>query len=79
MQIQMSFLGRRIGRLCYSQNRNSNLESFATLAGTLSELRFPTVSSRFLLEINKVSGVKESKGELLIKCMRHLKLKVCAI
>ena len=51
------------------------MESFATLAGTLSELRFPTVSSRFLLEINKVSG-KEAKGELLIKCMRYLKLKV---
>jgi hypothetical protein len=59
-----------------SKIRHSNMESFATLAGTLSELRFPTVSSRFLIEINKNSAVKESKAELLIRCMRNLKLKV---
>ena len=52
------------------------MESFATLAGVLSELRFTTVSSRFLQEINKHSAIKESKGELLIRCMRYLKLKV---
>ena len=50
--------------------------SFAALAGVLSELRFTTVSSRFLVEINKHSAVKESKGELLIRCMKYLKLKV---
>ena len=55
------------------------MESFAALAGVLSELRFATVSSRFLVEINKHSAIRESKGELLIRCMRHLKLKVLIV
>ena len=59
-------------------NRMANVEAFAKLAGCLSELRFSTVSDRFLTEINKQGSLKEAKVELLIRSMRFLKLKVRA-
>jgi hypothetical protein len=57
-------------------NRMSNVEVFAKLAGCLSCLRFPTVSDRYLTEIKKFANIKEAKTEMLIRCMRYMKLKV---
>lgn len=62
------------------------------MAGSLSRIRFATVSDRFIAEIGKIDSVsssnqnlklktssnasKETKLEIFIRCMRYLKLTV---
>jgi hypothetical protein len=54
----------------------ANVNAFARLVGALSNLRFSTVTDRFLSEINKQVAAKEAKLEILIRSMRFLKLKI---
>ncbi|KAI9341019.1 cell morphogenesis N-terminal-domain-containing protein [Zopfochytrium polystomum] len=65
-----------------SANRYANMDFFAQFLGVLSNLRFAKIADRFVKEINEVMDsnapvtIKELKTELLIRCMRHLKLKI---
>ncbi|KAJ3161216.1 Cell morphogenesis protein PAG1 [Geranomyces variabilis] len=59
-----------------SVNRQANIDLFAELVGALSNIRFSTVSGRFITELNKASAVKEGKLDLIIRSMRFLKLKI---
>ncbi|KAJ3152742.1 Cell morphogenesis protein PAG1 [Geranomyces michiganensis] len=59
-----------------SVNRQANIDLFAELVGALSNIRFSTVSGRFITELNKASTVKEGKLDLIIRSMRFLKLKI---
>nr|KAJ3422130.1 Cell morphogenesis protein PAG1 [Polyrhizophydium stewartii] len=63
-----------------SVNRQANVDMFAELIGALSNIRFATVSDRFISEIGRGAAVnRESKSELklelMIRSMRFLKLK----
>ncbi|KAJ3194719.1 Cell morphogenesis protein PAG1 [Irineochytrium annulatum] len=62
-----------------SANRQANVELFSELIGALSNIRFATVSDRFVSEISELSrasSVRELKLELIIRSMRFLKLKI---
>ncbi|KAJ1559942.1 Cell morphogenesis protein PAG1, partial [Cladochytrium tenue] len=65
-----------------SADRYANMDYFAQFLGVLSNLRFAKVSDRFVKEINAVAElaapapVKELKTELLIRCLRHLRLSI---
>eukprot|EP00842_Homolaphlyctis_polyrhiza_P005771 jgi/Hompol1/6195/HPOL_000607-RA len=61
-----------------SVNRQANVDMFAELIGALSNIRFGTVSDRFISEIGRgaAATMKENKMELLIRSMRFLKLKI---
>ncbi|KAJ3416925.1 hypothetical protein HDV05_007983 [Chytridiales sp. JEL 0842] len=61
-----------------SQNRLVNMNMFAQFAGALSSVRFATVSDRFVSEISELSkyAAKEAKLEMMIRCMRFLKIKI---
>jgi hypothetical protein len=63
-----------------SKNRIANFNLFAQLIGSLSSIRFSTVSDRFITEIGKGGAhLKEAKLEMLIGSMRYLKLPVTVI
>ena len=69
--------------LLVSPNRLLNLDIFAELLGALSNLRFKSVTERFLNELTQVmtSGTGaaaqvDAKVDLLIRSMRFLKLRV---
>ena len=59
-------------------NRQANLDFFAEVIGHLSSIRFGTVTDKFIQELsnNNSATMKETKAEMLIKCMRFLKLKI---
>ncbi|KAH9273162.1 hypothetical protein BASA83_004451 [Batrachochytrium salamandrivorans] len=64
-----------------SVNRQANVDMFAELIGALSNIRFSTVSDRFISEIGCGAAVTkeiklELKLELIIRSMRFLKLKI---
>ncbi|TPX59464.1 hypothetical protein PhCBS80983_g02476 [Powellomyces hirtus] len=59
-----------------SVNRQANIDLFAELVGALSNIRFATVSGRFITELSKASTLKEGKLDLIIRSMRFLKLKI---
>ncbi|KAL5035352.1 hypothetical protein BDV3_005299 [Batrachochytrium dendrobatidis] len=60
-----------------SVNRQANVDMFAELIGALSNIRFATVSDRFISEIGRgAAPTKETKLELIIRSMRFLKLKI---
>ncbi|KAJ3185369.1 Cell morphogenesis protein PAG1 [Gaertneriomyces sp. JEL0708] len=59
-----------------SVNRQANIDLFAELAGALSNIRFASISARFVAELSRASAKQESKLELLIRSMRYLKLKI---
>lgn len=57
------------------------MDLFAELIGELSNIRFASVSDRFIAELEKYNNqtiMKERQGhmEMLIKGMRYLKIKV---
>ncbi|CAG8494032.1 5031_t:CDS:10 [Ambispora gerdemannii] len=65
------------------RNREASFNLYAELIGSLSNIRFPTVSDRFIAELEKYakfppSVVKEHEAKItmLIKGMRYLKLKI---
>ncbi|KAI9203242.1 cell morphogenesis N-terminal-domain-containing protein, partial [Polychytrium aggregatum] len=57
-------------------NRQSNIDFFAELLGSISNLRFGSVSDHFASELARSSSLKESKLEMIIRQMRHLRLKI---
>ncbi|KAJ3223455.1 Cell morphogenesis protein PAG1 [Clydaea vesicula] len=57
-------------------NRQANLDFFSEVIGSISRLRFNSVSYRFVNELTKSGLMRESKIELLIRCMRFIKLKI---
>ncbi|KAJ3277512.1 Cell morphogenesis protein PAG1, partial [Borealophlyctis nickersoniae] len=57
-------------------NRQANVDLFAELIGALSNIRFVTVSDRFVAELKVAGTMKENKLEMIIKSMRFLKLKI---
>ncbi|KAI8911076.1 cell morphogenesis N-terminal-domain-containing protein [Gorgonomyces haynaldii] len=60
-----------------SLSRQANFDLFSELIGTLSLIRFSTVSDRFITEIGKGGAdLKESKHEMMIWSMRFLKLQL---
>ncbi|KAJ3109558.1 Cell morphogenesis protein PAG1 [Phlyctochytrium planicorne] len=62
-----------------SSNRQANVDLFSELIGTLSNIRFATVSDRFVSEISELTRAgssKEMKLDLIIRSMRFLKLKI---
>lgn len=62
-------------------NLDANVKFFAQLMGNLSQVRFPTISDRFIQEIRSIKGVDrtaEMKLEMMIGCMHYVKLKVDA-
>lgn len=64
-----------------SKNRTASMDLFAELIGELSNIRFASVSDRFIAELEKYNNqtiMKERQGhmEMLIKGMRYLKIKV---
>ncbi|KAJ3026727.1 Cell morphogenesis protein PAG1, partial [Rhizophlyctis rosea] len=50
-----------------SPNRQANVDLFAELIGALSNVRFETVSDRFISELRASPNLKENKLELLIR------------
>ncbi|RCH88198.1 Cell morphoproteinsis protein PAG1, partial [Rhizopus stolonifer] len=64
-----------------SKNRTASMDLFAELIGELSNIRFASVSDRFIAELEKYNSqtiMKERQGhmEMLIKGMRYLKIKI---
>lgn len=66
-----------------SANRTANMNASVELLGSLSNVRFATVSDRFIAELEKYktgAPVKDKEVELrmemLIRGMRYLNLKV---
>ncbi|KAI8820541.1 cell morphogenesis N-terminal-domain-containing protein [Fimicolochytrium jonesii] len=59
-----------------SVNRQANIDLFAELVGSLSSIRFASVSGRFINELSKTVALKEGKLDLIIRSMRFLKLKI---
>ncbi|KAF9585887.1 Cell morphogenesis protein PAG1, partial [Lunasporangiospora selenospora] len=66
-----------------SQNRTANLNALIELMGSLSNVRFATVSDRFIAELEKYkTGApvkdkdRELRMEMLIRGMRYLNLKL---
>jgi hypothetical protein len=64
-----------------SKNRTVSMGLFAELIGELSNIRFASVSDRFIAELEKYNSqtiMKESQShmEMLIKGMRYLKIKI---
>ncbi|GAA5801816.1 hypothetical protein HPULCUR_007270 [Helicostylum pulchrum] len=64
-----------------SNNRTASMDLFAELIGELSNIRFASVSDRFIAELEKYNNqtiMKERQGhmEMLIKGMRYLKIKI---
>lgn len=64
-----------------SKNRTASMDLFAELIGELSNIRFASVSDRFIAELEKYNNqtiMKERQGhmEMLIKGMRYLKIKI---
>lgn len=64
-----------------SKNRTTSMDLFAELIGELSNIRFASVSDRFIAELEKYNSqtiMKERQGhmEMLIKGMRYLKIKI---
>jgi hypothetical protein len=60
-------------------NLSANVKFFSQLMGALSELRFSTITDRFISELRDVKGIEkqsESKLEMLVGCMKYLKLKL---
>ncbi|CAG8582462.1 4463_t:CDS:10, partial [Ambispora leptoticha] len=65
------------------RNREASFNLYAELIGSLSNIRFPTVSDRFIAELEKYAKYPpnlikehEAKITMLIKGMRYLKLKI---
>ena len=57
------------------------MDLFAELIGALSNIRFVSVSDRFIAELEKynyhaIMKEKQNKIEMLIRGMRYLKIKV---
>ncbi|CAO3691279.1 unnamed protein product [Umbelopsis ramanniana] len=64
-----------------SKNRTASMDLFAELIGALSNIRFVSVSDRFIAELEKynyhaIMKEKQNKIEMLIRGMRYLKIKV---
>ncbi|KAI7898549.1 cell morphogenesis N-terminal-domain-containing protein [Cokeromyces recurvatus] len=64
-----------------SKNRTASMELFAELIGELSNIRFASVSDRFIAELEKYNSQtimkeRQSHMEMLIKGMRYLKIKI---
>lgn len=62
-----------------SLNRIANFKLFSKLLGTLSIVRFSTVSDRFISEIGagkRASTMNENKLEMMISAMEYLKLQI---
>jgi hypothetical protein len=64
-----------------SKNRTASMNLFAELIGELSNIRFASVSDRFIAELEKFNSqtiMKERQAhiEMLIKGMRYLKIKI---
>lgn len=57
-------------------NRQANLDYFSQVIGQLSKIRFASVSDRFIKELSPASMPKESKIEMLLRCMRYIDLKI---
>jgi hypothetical protein len=60
-------------------NLSANVKFFSQLMGALSELRFSTITDRFITELRDIKGIdkqSESKLEMLVGCMKYLKLKL---
>jgi hypothetical protein len=64
-----------------SRNRTASMDLFAGLIGELSNIRFASVSDRFIAELEKYNShtimkERQSHMEMLISGMRFLKIKV---
>ncbi|KAG2181999.1 hypothetical protein INT43_006925 [Umbelopsis isabellina] len=64
-----------------SKNRTASMDLFAELIGALSNIRFVSVSDRFIAELEKynyhaIMKEKQNKIEMLIRGMRYLKIKI---
>ena len=64
-----------------SKNRTASMDLFAELIGELSNVRFASVSDRFIAELEKYNSQtimkeRQSHMEMLIRGMRFLKIKV---
>ncbi|KAI8898227.1 cell morphogenesis N-terminal-domain-containing protein [Globomyces pollinis-pini] len=85
-------LGKKLEDMVFGQLRASDPEQtakhlsleanvglFSELLGALSEMRFDTITDRFITEIREIKGVdrlSELKLEMIIKSMHYLKLKI---
>jgi hypothetical protein len=65
-----------------SSNRTANMNALVELMGSLSNVRFATVSDRFIAELEKYKNGapvkdkdRELRIEMLIRGMRYLNLK----
>ncbi|KAI9261393.1 cell morphogenesis N-terminal-domain-containing protein [Phascolomyces articulosus] len=64
-----------------SKNRTASMDLFAELIGELSNVRFASVSDRFIAELEKYNSQtimkeRQSHMEMLIRGMRFLKIKI---